>query len=68
MKYVRLALERDLPRLVALEHRARTRAERTVVEIDDVRVEQELASELLGEGAATAFFYSIPNPHPPGDR
>jgi len=39
-----------------------------VVEEGDLGIEEELASELLRGGRATAFFYSIPNPHPPGDR
>ena len=37
----RLALELALPRLVALEHRPRAGAVRAMVQIDDVRVEEE---------------------------
>ena len=45
-KLDRLALEFALPLLVLLEHRPRARAERAMVEEDDVRIEQELVSQV----------------------
>jgi hypothetical protein len=41
----RLALELSLPLLVALEDDARARAERAVVQVDDVRLEKKELSE-----------------------
>jgi hypothetical protein len=41
----RLALELALPFLVPLEDDARARAERAVVQVDDLRVEKEELSE-----------------------
>ena len=38
----RLALELPLPRLVALEDRFRAGAEGAMVEVDDVRIEEEV--------------------------
>jgi hypothetical protein len=37
-----------------------------VVEERDLRIEDELPSKLVRGWGGHAFFYSIPNPHPPG--
>jgi hypothetical protein len=39
-----------------------------VVEERDLWVEEELAAKLLRGRRGHVVFYSIPNPHPPGDR
>ena len=63
-----LALQLALPGLVAVEDRPRAGTERALVEESDLGIEEELASELLRGGRGHGFFYSIPNPRPPGDR
>jgi hypothetical protein len=63
-----LALELALPVLVALEDRSRAGSERAVVEEGDLGSSRNSRRRSSGEGAAMGLFYSIPNPHPPGDR
>jgi single-stranded-DNA-specific exonuclease len=60
----RLALELALLRLVAVEDRPRTGAERAVVEEGDSRVEEELAAEFLGERSGHGRLLLHPKPPP----
>jgi hypothetical protein len=60
----RLALELSLPVLVALEDGPRAGAERAVVEEGDLRVEEELAAELLGRRRGHGLLLLHPKPPP----
>ncbi len=67
-EFDRLALQLALPGLIPLEHRPRARPERAVVEVDDVRPEQEEVSKRGGRGPAARDVSSQPRPRPCATR
>jgi hypothetical protein len=63
-----LTLALPPPRPVLLEGRQPAGAQRAVVEEATSGSRKYSWRRSLAEGAALAFFYSIPSPHPPGEQ